>query len=98
MLESHPLDQSLELLKRYYQVLGTPVYSHRGVIANIQSDAMMALWFDLKDYKQREEACLAALEIQIEVEIFNKTSGFSRLPTRIGIYEGEMVLGSGRAG
>jgi adenylate cyclase len=98
MLESHPLDQSLDLLKRYYQVLGAPVYSHRGVIANIQSDAMMALWFDLKDYKQREEACLAALEIQIEVEIFNKTSGFRTLPTRIGIYEGEMVLGSGRAG
>jgi adenylate cyclase len=98
MLEHQPLAQSFDLLKKYYQVLGAPVYSHQGVIANIQSDAMMALWFDLEGDSQRQEACLAALEIQLEVERFNQASSFNPLPTRIGIYEGDMVLGSGRAG
>jgi len=87
-----------ELLKSYYQVLGLPVTSHDGVIANIQGDEMMALWIDLCSDSQRHSACLAALEIDQAVERFNQTSSAGRLPTRIGLHEGEIVLGSGESG
>ncbi len=87
-----------ELLKAYYRVLGYPVSSHEGIIANIQGDAMMALWIDLPPDTRRQAACLAALEIELEVERFNESSGVDRLPTRIGLHEGDMVLGSGESG
>ena len=90
--------QMWNLLKAYYQVLGYPVSSFDGKIANIQGDAMMALWIDLAPETQRQAACLAALEIQLSVAQFNQSSSVGCLPTRIGLHEGEIVLGSGEAG
>jgi len=94
----HSPREMWELLKSYYQVLGFPVTSHDGIIANIQGDEMMALWVDLCADSQRHSACLAALEIEQAVERFNQTSTVGRLPTRIGLHEGEIVLGSGESG
>ncbi|MGR9087623.1 MAG: CHASE2 domain-containing protein [Gammaproteobacteria bacterium] len=96
--EQHTSLEMWALLKAYYRVLGYPVSSHEGIIANIQGDAMMAIWIDLPPDIRRRAACLAALEIEQEVERFNETSSVERLPTRIGLHEGDMVLGSGESG
>lgn len=86
------------LLNTYYQVLGHPVVSHDGVIADVTGDAMMAVWFDLPPSAQRRAACLAALEMASAVEAFNLSSSLAPLATRIGLKEGELTLGSLDAG
>jgi adenylate cyclase len=98
MASQHAPQEIWGLLKSYYQVLGYPVSANKGIIANIQGDAMMALWIDSPPDVQRQAACLAALEIELAVERFNETSRIGRLPTRIGLHEGNMVLGSGESG
>jgi adenylate cyclase len=89
----HTPHQMWELLNAYYQVLGHPVSSHDGIIADVTGDAMMAVWIDLPVASQRLGACLAALEMGLAVERFNETSNVGRLPTRIGLHEGDMTLG-----
>ncbi|OQW78048.1 MAG: adenylate/guanylate cyclase domain-containing protein [Proteobacteria bacterium ST_bin11] len=86
------------LLNTYYQVLGHPVVSHDGVIADVTGDAMMAVWFDLPASDQRRAACLAALEMAAAVASFNLPSSHTPLATRIGLHEGELTLGSLDAG
>ncbi|MBX3617287.1 CHASE2 domain-containing protein [Nitrosomonas sp.] len=81
-----------QLLKSYYQMLGQPIAGNKGYIANIQGDAMMAIWIDQPPATQRYAACIAALEIQKEVNKFNETSSISALPTRIGINAGSINL------
>jgi adenylate cyclase len=90
--------QIWELLNAYYQVLGHPVSSHEGIITDVTGDSMMAIWINLPVAIQRLEACLAALEMGLAVERFNETSNLGRLPTRIGLYEGDMTLGRLDAG
>ncbi|WP_446810933.1 CHASE2 domain-containing protein [Methylomonas sp. 2BW1-5-20] len=86
------------LLNTYYQVLGHPVVSHDGVIADVTGDAMMAVWFDAPATQQRRAACLAALEMATAVEAFNLSSSLAPLATRIGLHEGDLTLGSLDAG
>ncbi len=94
----HTPHQMWELLNAYYQVLGHPVSSHNGIIADVTGDAMMAVWIDSPVAAQRLSACLAALEMELAVERFNETSSVGRLPTRIGLHEGDMKLGKLDAG
>jgi adenylate cyclase len=94
----HTPHEMWELLNAYYQVLGYPVSSHNGIIADVTGDAMMAVWIDLPVSSQRLAACLAALEMELAVERFNEKSNIGRLPTRIGLHEGDMTLGSLDAG
>ena len=94
----HTPHQMWELLNAYYQVLGHPVSSHDGIIADVTGDAMMAVWIDLPVASQRLAACLAALEMEQAVARFNEFSTVGRLPTRIGLHEGDMALGRLDAG
>jgi adenylate cyclase len=94
----HTPHQMWELLNAYYQVLGHPVSSHNGIIADVTGDAMMAVWIDSPVATQRLAACLAALEMELAVERFNETSSVGHLPTRIGLHEGDMTLGRLDAG
>lgn len=94
----HTPHQMWELLNAYYQVLGHPVSSHNGIIADVTGDAMMAVWIDLPVASQRLAACLAALEMEQAVARFNEVSTVGRLPTRIGLHEGDMALGRLDAG
>ena len=94
----HTSHQMWELLSAYYQVLGHPVSSHDGIIADVTGEAMMAVWIDLPIASQRLAACLAALEMEQEVGRFNETSTVGRLPTRIGLHEGDLTLGRLDAG
>ena len=81
-----------KLLKSYYQMLGQPIAANKGYIANIQGDAMMAIWIDRPIATLRYAACVAALEMQQEVSKFNDSSKLGALPTRIGINEGSINL------
>ncbi len=95
----HTAHEMWELLNAYYQVLGYPVASHKGIIADVTGDAMMAVWIDLPAAKKRLGACLAALEMALAVEKFNETATAGCcLPTRIGLHEGDMTLGRLDAG
>jgi adenylate cyclase len=94
----HTPHEMWELLNSYYQVLGHPVSSHKGIIADITGDAMMAVWIVQPIASQRLMACLAALEMELAVERFNEASVGGQLPTRIGLHEGEMTLGRIEAG
>jgi len=94
----HTPHEMWELLNAYYQVLGHPVISHDGMIADVTGDAMMSVWIDLPIETLRLSVCLAALEMEQEVERFNETSKRGRLPTRIGLFEGDMTLGVLNAG
>ncbi|MCQ8117302.1 CHASE2 domain-containing protein [Methylomonas rosea] len=94
----HSPREMWELLNTYYQVLGHPVVSHDGVIADVTGDAMMAVWFDAPVSNQRRAACLAALEMAAAVASFNLSSSQEALATSIGLHEGELTLGSLDAG
>jgi adenylate cyclase len=94
----HTPHEMWELLNSYYHVLGHPVSSHKGIIADITGDAMMAVWIAKPIASQRLAACLAALEMELAVERFNEASIGGQLPTRIGLHEGEMTLGRIEAG
>jgi adenylate cyclase len=94
----HTSREMWELLNAYYQVLGHPVSSNKGIIADVTGDAMMAVWIDLPIASQRLAVCLAALEMALAVERFNEASTVGRLPTRIGLHEGDMTLGRLDAG
>lgn len=90
----HRAHEMSELLNNYYQVLGHPVSSRQGIIANIAGDSMIALWNNKITTKQRLTACLSALEMKSAVEQFNikLNNSDDSLKTRIGLYEGEMSL------
>jgi adenylate cyclase len=82
------------LMNRYYEALFEPVIRRGGIISNIVGDSMLALWTtELPDRRSREQACLAALEIADAAERFNLAQDGIRLPTRIGLHCGELVLG-----
>jgi len=89
--------QTWDLMKEYYSVLGKPVRANQGEIANIVADSMMAFWLNASRKRRRYAACIAALEIQEEVERFNRLSKVERMTTRIGLHEGELMLGGGEA-
>ncbi|OAI16023.1 hypothetical protein A1507_12450 [Methylomonas koyamae] len=94
----HSPREMWQLLNAYYQVLGHPVISHQGMIADVTGDAMMAIWCELPPTKQKLLACLAALDMAAAVEAFNQATPLAPLATRIGLHEGELTLGRLEAG
>ena len=83
-----------ELMNRYYAVIFEPVRMAGGFVSDVVGDAVLALWAAKAPEPQiRQRACRAALAIEAGVEDFNDTLGGTRLPTRIGIHCGEVVIG-----
>ena len=86
-------------MDRYYEVVFTPIQERGGIISNVIGDAVLAIWATTdSDPNLRRQTCLAALEIASAVQRFNDASGTRRLPTRIGLHCGNMLLGSVGAG
>lgn len=82
-------------LNRYYQILFRPVKCHGGFVSDVVGDSMLAIWASASaDPKQRYKACQAALEILRDTDGFNSGSPELRLPTRIGLHSGEIMLGN----
>jgi adenylate cyclase len=88
-------DELQNLLNHYYTILFNPVKQHGGFISDVVGDAMLAIWAkSTLDQELRKNACFAALEIIAAVYQFNQQSTQPRLPTRIGLHCGEMLLGN----
>lgn len=66
------------------------------MIADVTGDAMMAIWCELPPAKQKQLACLAALDMAAAVEAFNQATPLAPLATRIGLHQGELTLGRWR--
>ncbi|HZF27760.1 MAG TPA: adenylate/guanylate cyclase domain-containing protein [Gammaproteobacteria bacterium] len=89
-----PPEQLLALLNDYYGVMFPIVRRYGGYVSETAGDSMIAVWTSSSpDLELRRSACRAAIEILGAVREFNKDRGPRRLPTRIGIESGDLVLG-----
>ncbi|HEX5046382.1 MAG TPA: adenylate/guanylate cyclase domain-containing protein, partial [Gammaproteobacteria bacterium] len=86
-------EQLFLLLNEYYDVMFPIVTRHGGYISETAGDSMVAIWASASpDPASRRKACQAAIEILGAVAEFNKHRA-RRLPTRIGLESGDLVLG-----
>jgi adenylate cyclase len=93
--EAVPPAELRALLNRYFEILFEPVKRHGGLVCDVVGDAMMATWAAPRmDPSLRLKACQAALEMLDAVAASNCGSPESRLPTRIGLHGGEILLGN----
>lgn len=89
----HSSQQLWSLLNNYYQALGQPVEAHDGIVVDVTGDSMMAVWLQQNAEARCNAACRAALDIGLAVDGFNRQANGFELPTRIGLYEGDLTLG-----
>jgi len=84
------------LMHDYYESMFEPVERYGGKVSDVIGDAMLALWTATSaNQSLRKQACLACLDIVEAVGRFNQSeSGHPKLPTRLGLHFGEMVLGN----
>ncbi len=82
-------------MNTYWEFLSKPIHHHQGTVLNIVGDSVFALWKAKEpDFASRKKACLAALDIIRAVDQFNQFSGEQKLPTRIGLHSGYVLLGN----
>jgi adenylate cyclase len=84
------------LMNEYFARLGKAVVHHHGDISEVTADSMMCTWTARQeDAATRQEACLAALELVEAADQFNRSHDLQlRLPTRVGLHSGQLVLGN----
>jgi adenylate cyclase len=93
--EMMPPGELKGFLNGYYEKIFFPVKQHGGIISDVVGDAMLAVWASAQpDATIKQKACLAAMDIANAIQQFNQSSGSLKLPTRIGLHSGEMVLGN----
>ena len=99
------LSESLEprelgrFMNRYYEMVFAPVKRHRGAVSNVIGDSMLALWVSTNpETTQKNWACLAALEIASSIREADDPVSDAKLPTRIGLHSGRILLGNLGAG
>lgn len=96
--ERLPAQALHDLANRYYGALLAPIDAQKGIVTDIVGDSALALWPAPRGgLAARHRACRAALGIQVAVSAFEVPGG-GRLPTRIGLCVGELVLGPVGAG
>ena len=89
-----PKDLSV-LMKQYYQCIFSEVNRHQGFVCNMIGDSVLALWPSQEPAAAlREMGCKAALQILSAVEAFNRVHPGTRLPTRIGLHSGNLLIGN----
>lgn len=89
-----PRDLSIHM-KEYYSRLFEPVNTMGGVVSDVVGDSMLALWPSTKPLPAlRKSGCRAALQIIEAVEEFNRQHPDAKLPTRIGLHFGYMLIGN----
>jgi adenylate cyclase len=82
------------LMNDYYATLFKPISAHNGIVSDVVGDAAMAIWAKpTHSSEQYQLACLAALQIQTDIQEFNQAHPAQPLPTRIGLHSGDIVLG-----
>jgi len=87
------------LINKYYEAVFEPIRQNGGIVWEAKADSVLAIWATAHpDAELRNQACLAALDIASAVDRFNQSFAPSRLPTRIGLHSGRMLLGTIGAG
>jgi adenylate cyclase len=82
------------LMNQYYEAIFRPIRENGGLILQVVGDSVLSLWAAARpDPGLQARACAAALAVAEAVERFNARSDGQRLPTRIGMHAGEVVLG-----
>ena len=83
------------LMNQYYEAIFRPIKANGGVVLQVIGDSVLALWTAPQpDLALNDKACTAALAIAEAVAEFNARSPDYRLPTRIGIHAGYILLGN----
>jgi adenylate cyclase len=86
-------------MNRYYEMVFAPVKRHRGAVSNVIGDSMLAIWVSTNpETTQKNRACLAALEIASSIREADGPVSDAKLPTRIGLHSGRILLGNLGAG
>ncbi|HWS16143.1 MAG TPA: adenylate/guanylate cyclase domain-containing protein [Candidatus Methylomirabilis sp.] len=86
-------------MNRYYETVFAPVKRHRGAVSNVVGDSMLALWVSTNpETTQKNRACQAALEIATAIREDDGAVPDAKLPTRIGLHSGRILLGNVGAG
>ncbi|MDR4517045.1 MAG: adenylate/guanylate cyclase domain-containing protein [Nitrosomonas sp.] len=81
------------LMDDYFNVLSQSVRQNNGSVSEKIGDAMLAIWESTSASKAlRKHACEAGLSIVNNVNKFNKDSRHHKLPTRIGIHFGKLLV------
>jgi adenylate cyclase len=82
------------LMNRYYETMFKPVKTNGGYVSGVIGDSMLALWATTSSEAiAKEKACSAAIDIMNELRVFNESSEFPNLKTRIGMHCGHILLG-----
>jgi adenylate cyclase len=93
--ESMEPEELSSFMNKYYEALFEPVKLHGGVVSDVVGDSMLAIWATAQpDSALRTQACLTALDIAGVVQRFNQSHDNLKLPTRIGLHSGYMLLGN----
>lgn len=88
-------DALAALMNDYYRALFRVVEQHGGEISDTAGDSMVAVWASAEpDPEARSRATRAAIAILGAVDAFNNEQKVGRLPTRVGLESGELVLGN----
>ena len=82
-------------MNRYYETIFKPIKQHGGVISDVIGDSMLAIWVSSKpEIGLKQKACLAAFDISRAIHYFNMESHSFKLPTRIGLHYGHILIGN----
>jgi adenylate cyclase len=88
-------DALAALMNDYYRALFRVVQEHGGEISDTAGDSMVAVWASAEpDAAGRSRAIDAATAILGAVDAFNNEQHVGRLPTRVGLESGELMLGN----
>jgi len=88
-------EQLSGFMSNYYEALFGPVKQYGGTVINVVGDSMLAVWATANpDAEFRRRACNAALTIHTKMLQFTRSHNDLKLPTRIGLHAGHMMLGS----
>jgi len=82
-------------MNKYYETIFRPIKQHGGIISDVVGDSVLAIW--VAPYPEavlKTNACLAALDIANALQEFNQKSEKFKLPTRIGLHSGHIMLGN----
>jgi len=81
-------------MNKYYETMFKPVKLNSGIVSGVIGDSMLALWVAASsDNTLKNNACLAALDINRQLQLFGESSETVKLKTRIGLHYGQILLG-----
>jgi adenylate cyclase len=82
-------------MNRYYETIFKPIKQHGGIVSDVVGDSVLAIWISAyPESVLKQGACTAALEISREMQKFNQESVNFKLPTRIGLHSGHILMGN----